>query len=356
MARDDLRIFDIFVSDVGDTFDESDKVDNLHLYNPSNLGGGFTRSSDGKLGVANETITFSIVFKSNEQKSAYEQYFEVVGKLASKEIVWLRYAVPSSEGYRVAYRPGYISKITKTEAKYADASLIEQLSITTISSWFELYTRAGSGPLDPSSMTLMQPAMFSNFPDNYKKSPYGYPYWYGADIKRRRKKKNDWYNTFGNLFNLNEKQVVGIHAPTHSISTLERDALGLETIKGPNYMTGDQYNDKTRAYNFKAKIENFGRNDSSAFSAYHSVYISGNATAGSTLSISTRAGVKTNQLIFKESGHFVIDTADWANIYEINGSSGGIDFSFFVGGDVGTDASVNGPASTIIARRAILGI
>lgn len=189
MARDDLRIFDIFVSDVGDTFDESDKVDNLHLYNPSNLGGGFTRSSDGKLGVANETITFSIVFKSNEQKSAYEQYFEVVGKLASKEIVWLRYAVPASDGYRVAYRPGYISKITKTEAKYADASLVEQLSITTISSWFELYTRAGSGPLDPSSMTLMQPAMFSNFPDNYKKTPYGYPYWYGADTKKRRKKK-----------------------------------------------------------------------------------------------------------------------------------------------------------------------
>ena len=116
-----VRIFDVIPHDIG-AYDPREPITSgTPLYNPNNLGGGFSRDETGRLSLNNENISFQMIFKTDVNSTGYEKYLQVVNTIAQHELVWLRYGVPGFGGYVFAYRPGYVSSITKTEGKYSEA-------------------------------------------------------------------------------------------------------------------------------------------------------------------------------------------------------------------------------------------
>lgn len=283
-----LRIYDIFTTDPMGEFSSGNwrKLKcSKNLYNPSNLGGGYSRTEDGGMALNNESITFDVVFKTDVNSTGYEKYLDTVRSISGYKLVWLRYAVPITSGnqeYKYVYRPGYISGITKTEAKYNDASLVEKITVQTISGWFELYSVSLTGDhanLSRKSPNVTPAVLFNTYSKGKPKSfPITYPYWYGSLLKeitlrdkinkvngkKEPGKKPDtgtkpdtdtkiqkeleklvgdrpkikrlngtsidvgtWYTPWGSPLSTGPiSGVFAIHAPKSSISELERKGLG----------------------------------------------------------------------------------------------------------------------------------
>lgn len=385
------------------------------IYNPSNLGGGFSRSDNGILLPTNESITFEMIFKTDADSSGYEKYNDLVETLSNKELVWLRYGIPSDTGYKFAYRPGYVSSITKTEGKYAEASLVEKITINTVDSWMHLYAFKQTGDstsIHPSNATNLNNYMlFSDYSDFYKHTPYSYPYYYKSIVTEIvnsttfnmhvDKQHGSWYTKFGNVLDSKSDvyKVFAFHAPSITVSTLESSMLELsssqytsnaksqaERMPGVAFGSSDvdpttymyagkikknidaikRFRHKHKKHNtsFKASIHNYSNStiDSSGpFKGNYSSYLlRGHAQKGGKVAISSFSGVETNSLRFLADGDIIIDTALWSNTYMCNGSSIAIDFSHFfkttANSNLETLSTENVTLDLIVMRRPLLTI
>lgn len=394
-----LRIYDIIATNPGQELTSAKVVGHeTPMYTPNNLGGGFTRNEAGQLGITNGSISFKMVFQTDVESTGYEKYMDVVEALSQRQMVWLRYAVPSHGGYTYAYRPGYVSDITKTEGNYAQASLIETITITTVGAWQMLYTfdqAEAARSLHPRTANNLNGdhklKVFSNYPENNKAMPYTYPYWYGQVLEEIR--RGSWYNKWGNVMQKGSDvyAVYAIHAPSMTVTHEEKLALSqlgnshmahqANRIKGNGFASAQEERDtkdklanglaklkgnhvRVKPYNFKASVHNYTDDDidqNGPFNGSYSSYLLiGHANKGGSVAIKAgNTDVLVNQFGFVADGDIVIDTAPWANIYTVGGSSIGVDFSNYTK----TGANVNDilvcnnvTLSTIIMRREVLAI
>lgn len=396
-----LRIYDIIATNPGQELASAKIVGHeTPLYTPNNLGGGYTRNEAGQLGVTNGQISFKMIFQTTMESTGYEKYLDVVTALSQRQMVWLRYAVPTHGGYTYAYRPGYVSDITKTEGSYAQASLLETITISTVGAWQMLYTFTQAGAarsLHPGTASNLNGdhklRVFStNYPENNKAMPYSYPYWYGQIIEEVLR-RGSWYNKWGNVLTKGSDvyAVFAVHAPNLTVSHEEKLALSQLTgshamyqathIKGNGFASAQEEKDtkdkladglaklkgehiKIKPYNFKASVHNYTEDDidqNGPFAGSYSSYLLiGHANKGGGVAIKAgKTDVMVNQFDFVTSGDIIIDTAPWANIYEVNGSSIGIDFKNYVktGANVDDVLVCDGVTlSTIIMRREVLTI
>lgn len=395
-----LRIYDIIATNPGQEITSAKVVGSeTPLYTPNNIGGGFSRNEAGQLGVVNGQISFKMVFQTNMESTGYEKYLDVVTALSQRQMVWLRYAVPTHGGYTYAYRPGYVSDITKTEGNYAQASLLETITITTVGAWQMLYTFTQAGAsrsLHPNTAQNLNGdhklRVFSNFPENNKAMPFSYPYWYGQIIEEVLR-RGSWYNKWGNVLQKGSDvyAVYAVHAPNLTVTHEEKLALSQLTgshtmyqathLKGNGFASAQEEKDtkdkladglaklkgqnvKVKPYNFRASVHNYTENDidqDGPFAGSYSSYLLvGHTNKGGSIAIkASQTDVMVNQFDFVTAGNVVIDTAPWANIYEVNGSSIGIDFSNYVktGANVNDILVCNGVTlDTIIMRREVLAI
>ena len=394
-----LRIYDIIATNPGQELTSAKIVGSeTPVYTPNNLGGGFSRNEAGQLGVVNGQISFKMIFQTTMESTGYEKYLDVVTALSQRQMVWLRYAVPTHGGYTYAYRPGYVSDITKTEGNYAQASLLETITISTVGAWQMLYTFTQAGAarsLHPSTAQNLNGdhklRVFSNFPENNKAMPFSYPYWYGQVLEAIR--RGSWYNKWGDVLQKGSDvyAVFAVHAPDLTVSHEEKMALSQLTgshamyqathLKGNGFASAQEERDtkdkladglaklkgqhvKMKPYNFKASVHNYTENDidqDGPFAGSYSSYLLiGRANKGGSIAIkASQTDVMVNQFDFVTAGPVVIDTAPWADIYTINGSSIGIDFSNYVktGANVNDILVCNGVTlDTIIMRREVLAI
>ena len=394
-----LRIYDIIATNPGQELTSAKLVGReTPLYTPSNIGGGFSRNEAGQLGVSNGQISFKMLFTTDINSTGYEKYLDVVTALSQRQMVWLRYAVPTHGGYTYAYRPGYVSDITKTEGSYAQASLIETITISTVGAWQMLYTFTQAGAarsLHPGAANNLNGdqklKVFSNYPENNKAMPFSYPYWYGQVIEEIR--RGSWYNKWGDVLvkGSDVYAVFAVHAPSMTVSHEERMALSQLTgshmmhqathLKGNGFASAQEEKDtkdkladglaklkgqhvKVKPYNFHASVHNYTEEDidqNGPFAGSYSSYLLvGHANKGGSVAI--KAGstdVMLNQFDFVTAGDIIIDTAPWANVYTVNGSSIGIDFKNYVktGANVNDILVCDGVTlSTIIMRREVLAI
>lgn len=394
-----LRIYDIIATNPGQELTSAKVIGSeTPLHTPNNIGGGYTRNEAGQLGITNGSISFKMVFQTTMESSGYEKYMDVVEALSQRQMVWLRYAVPSHGGYTYAYRPGYVSDISKTEGNYAQASLIETITITTVGAWQMLYTFDQSGAarsLHPRTANNLNGdhklKVFSNYPENNKAMPFTYPYWYGQVLEEIR--RGSWYNKWGNVLQKGSDvyAVFAVHAPSMTVTHEEKLALSqlggshmvhqANRIKGNGFASAQEEKDtkdklanglaklkgnhvRVKPYNFKASVHNYTEDDidqNGPFNGSYSSYLLiGHANKGGSVAIKAgNTDVLVNQFGFVTDGDIVIDTAPWADIYSVNGSSIGIDFSNYVK----TGANVNDilvcnnvTLSTIIMRREVLAI
>ena len=395
-----LRIYDIIATNPGQELTSAKIVGSeTPVYTPNNLGGGFSRNEAGQLGVVNGQISFKMIFQTTMESTGYEKYLDVVTALSQRQMVWLRYAVPTHGGYTYAYRPGYVSDITKTEGSYAQASLMETITISTVGAWQMLYTFTQAGAsrsLHPSTAQNLNGdhklRVFSNFPENNKAMPFSYPYWYGQIIEEVRR-RGSWYNKWGDVLQKGSDvyAVFAVHAPDLTVSHEEKLALSQLTgshamyqatrLKGNGFASAQEERDtkdklvdglaklkgqhvKMKPYNFKASVHNYTENDidqDGPFAGSYSSYLLvGRANKGGSIAIkASQTDVMVNQFDFVAAGNVVIDTAPWADIYKVNGSSIGIDFSNYVktGANVNDILVCNGVTlDTIIMRREVLAI
>lgn len=138
--------------------------------------------------------------------------------------------------------------------------------------------------------------------------------------------------------------------------TKDKLADGLAKMKGEHV--------KVKPYNFKASVHNYTEDDidqNGPFAGSYSSYLLlGHANKGGSIAIKAGAtDVMLNQFDFVTAGNVVIDTAPWANIYTVGGSSIGIDFRNYVktGANVDDILVCDGVTlSTIIMRREVLAI
>lgn len=388
-----VRIFDIIPSNIGQLAASDQPINgDTPLYKPNNLGGGFSRDEAGNLTLNNENISFTVLFKTDAASTGYAKYLKLVETLSNYEIVWLRYGIPNGEGFTFAYRPGYVSSISKTEGTYANASLVEQITITTIDSWFKLYEFTPSSLIDihpDSAINLNDAEKYKVFDrEDFKAIPYAFPYWYKRYIieEALSKKSKNWFNKFGNvLLSSSDKYgVFAIHAPSFTISPTEKELLGsyendidfgLNRIKANSFVQQDNEAKNIRValedvkkarFNFKAKIQNYDTISLNGPFAgeYTSFYMTGRSHgAGCELTIDTPSGIVTNKIKFKKAGYFILDTAPWANVYSLGehsdqkATSQGIDFSSFVKTTANMRDKVkiiNGEITRIIMRRSLL--
>lgn len=394
-----LRIYDIIATNPGQEFTSAKIIGSeTPVYTPNNLGGGFSRNEAGQLGVVNGQISFKMVFQTDIQSTGYEKYLDVVTALSQRQMVWLRYAVPTHGGYTYAYRPGYVSDITKTEGNYAQASLLETITISTVGAWQMLYTFTQSGAarsLHPSTAQNLNGdhklRVFSNYLENNKAMPFSYPYWYGQVLEAIR--RGSWYNKWGDVLQRGSDvyAVFAVHAPNLTVTHEEKLALSQLTgshmmhqatcLKGNGFASAQEEKDtkdkladglaklkgqhvKVKPYNFKASVHNYTENDidqDGPFAGSYSSYLLvGRANKGGSIAIkASQTDVVANQFDFVAAGNVVIDTAPWADIYTVNGSSIGIDFSNYVktGANVNDILVCNGVTlDTIIMRREVLAI
>ena len=183
-----VRIIDLIATNIGQETTNSQLVTDIrNTYNPSNLGSGFARDENGNISVTNEQISFDMIFNSDTE-TGYAKYTNLVTTLTQYELVWLRYAIPTTTGYTFAYRPGYVSGITKTEAKYANASLVEKVTVSTLDSWMRLYTftpEQAAISLHPANANNLQELrLFTDYSDYYKQVPFAYPYYYRKVVEQ----------------------------------------------------------------------------------------------------------------------------------------------------------------------------
>ena len=394
-----LRIYDIIATNPGQELTSAEVVGSeTPVYTPNNLGGGFSRNEAGQLGVVNGQISFKMIFQTTMESTGYEKYLDVVTALSQRQMVWLRYAVPTHGGYTYAYRPGYVSDITKTEGNYAQASLMETITISTVGAWQMLYTFTQAGAarsLHPSTAQNLNGdhklRVFSNFPENNKAMPFSYPYWYGQVLEAIR--RGSWYNKWGDVLQKGSDvyAVFAVHAPSLTVTHEEKLALSQLTgshamyqathLKGNGFASAQEERDtkdkladglaklkgqhvKVKPYNFKASVHNYTENDidqDGPFAGSYSSYLLvGRANKGGSIAIkASQTDVMVNQFDFVTAGPVVIDTAPWADIYTIDGSSIGIDFSNYVktGANVNDILVCNGVTlDTIIMRREVLAI
>lgn len=373
-----VRIIDLIATNIGQETTNSQLVTDIrNTYNPSNLGGGFARDENGNISVTNEQISFDMIFNSDTE-TGYAKYTNLVTTLTQYELVWLRYAIPTTTGYTFAYRPGYVSGITKTEAKYANASLVEKVTVSTLDSWMRLYTftqEQAAISLHPANANNLQELrLFTDYSDYYKQVPFAYPYYYRKVVEQitkdnmtvmptslNRRRGGSWYTKFGNVLlkTSNVYKIYAIHAPSMSVSTFERETLEamstnltysqMTKIKGKSFASEELLDNYTMLRNksletrkkvrslinrkstsFKASIHNYSHsisNDGPFRGEYTSYLLRGTAQAGGTVSITSKSGIVTNQLRFLTDGPIVIDTAIFANQYSCAGSSVNIDFT-----------------------------
>ena len=383
-----VRILDLILTNNGsDIFNVVDR-NKTPLYNPSNLGGGYTRDDTGNLILNNETISFNVLFRTDAASSGYVKYMELVEDFSNNSMVYLRYAIPNENGYTYAYRPGYVSSITKTEGKYENASLVETVTITSTDSWFLLYefTPGRVVPLHPRFANNINGSERYKVYAEIKKDPFKYPYYYGKEIKKVIE-GSDWYNKRGGVLDENDNnyQLFAIHAPGFSISDDEEFALN--SIKGNSFASknisdinaeakhgikfnGDTFSDRAKSLNFKASIENYSDviDVLGPFKGeYTSYLVKARSYGDCRISLSTDSGVVVSQLGFETAGHILIDTAPWANFYSVKadnegsyrGTSKGVDFAKFTKTTASTLENLkieNGTFTKIIMRRAILGV
>lgn len=357
------------------------------LYNPSGLGGGYSRSDTNILMPSLDTMEFDMVFETDINGTGYEKYLDTVSLIASREIIWVRYAVPVYNKYRFAYRPCYCTNITKTEGIYNRKSLVEKITLQPLDSWFELYKFDVGVMLSPNN--AKNDIYTKVFSENIKNNPFVYPYWYQEILN------GTWYNKYGNVLDKSSDEfgVFAIKAPSITVSSVEEQAL---KIYGNSFATNNSYNNQidqiqntdkynvtnnkdwimpNRKTNFKASLENYASHATPFWNGpdqnvYSSFIVSGSTQVGGRLSFRSVTDTVINELSFKTSGNFLIDTASWSSCYQISypGSTPGynvyegsqnIDFSKFFTTAVNTSTKLTTTGCTVdsfIVRRAILGI
>lgn len=413
-----LRVYDLVVANLTQETKFNKQINTFKsIYEASNLGGGYSRSETGDMAMKNEQISFTLLFVTDAEKTGYEKYLETVTDISQHEMVWLRYGVPVKGGYTYAYRPGYVSGITKREATFDKKSFYETITIDTIDSWFRLYQFSqsmASETLNPAkAMNVGDLRLFS---DDYKQPPYHFPYFYRSVIEEHIRRlngtnpdKSTWFQKWGNVLDSDSDvyTIFAVHAPNTSVSELEKVALasmynnepsGLQVQinrkKAPGWAEDKPSDDNYKKYKndvdrvvgalsifktarnnvngkrqkvkhskFKASLANYSDDSISAYGPFHGSYTSyqliGNAQAGGKIQFNSSAGVELSSFKFNIGGYVVIDTASWANIYKVNGGSAGIDFSHFVttGADQeGHIECTNVTLDTIIMRRNIITI
>lgn len=393
-----MRLYDIIVTTPGRELVpgfNTTLTNPRNIYNPSDLGGGFQRNEDGSLSAVLNSVSFQMIFKTDAESTGYEKYMKTTEDAASGSLVWLRYAVPVGNDYKYAYRPGYIASISKTEGHYEQASLVETLTIQTVGGWFDLCTFTQAEAETSLKYTPQRKKLFSVYPDNFKKPPYVFPYWYKSAVESVMKRSGTWQNRFGDVLDSGSQvfQVFAVHAPSFTISPDEMAGLNLTEQNAPavavqtnrqkaqNFQTKNidpkvegelrskyskmsdsfgQFKNKRRGLNFKASLANYSNTTHSGpFAEWHSYQIVGNATAGGRLTFSSSAGVSMSELKFLSNGEFTIDTAPWANIYSLNRGSSEIDFSKFTKTTVSQGDTLKASGVTfskIILRREILSV
>ena len=135
-----LRVYDLVVANLTQETKFNKQINTFEsIHEATNLGGGYARNETGDMAMKNEQISFTLSFVTDDEKTGYEKYLDTVSDISQHELVWLRYGVPVKGGYTYAYRPGYVSSITKREAFYYKKSFFETITIDTIDSWFRLY-------------------------------------------------------------------------------------------------------------------------------------------------------------------------------------------------------------------------
>ena len=392
-----LRMYDIIVTNPGYESQGVQVTNMNNIYEASDLGGGFERGADGSITSTNNSISFRMIFKTDVNSTGYEKYLQTVTDMTKGSMVWLRYAIPIGNDYKYAYRPGYISGITKTEGFYSQASLVETVTVQTVGGWFDLCVFTPAQAAVSLAYVPQRRKVFSEYPDNWKTVPRVFPYWYRSVMQELvDTSRGTWFNRWGSVLQQTSDvyTMFAIHAPSMSISEDELSALSdvelpaksvavhSNKTKAPNFQTKiedpaleaslrDKYakvaglkktlRHNRRGLNFKASINNYAWTSGLGFDEYHSYQISGTTQAGGVLTFgSSSTDVSVSELRFVTAGSFTIDTAPWANIYLCNGHSGNIDFSKFVKTTVsdGDKLTTSGGVSfsKIILRREILGV
>lgn len=384
------------------------------LYNPSGIGGGYTNSAPSTRisQYESQQISFDIIFRTDDTSSAYEKYLDTSIAIRETYLVWLRYAVPLRNGYRYAYRPCFVNSLTKTEAKYQDAEMVEHITLTPVDSWMYLYgftEEAARVSLSPENATYKPDVqMYSN--DMVKQVPYTYPYFYQGKINTP--KSDTWYERWGNVLDPSSDVYANfaIHAPSFLVSKQEEMTLSfyganmeeqMNRVKDNAFITMDKderepelaknvrssvssfVNSRNRlrggrGIKFNAKLENYsddgsGRVDFGSYkndefywghiglAAYDSFSISGNAQKGQKISfVNSDSTILENELTFTKDVIFAIDTAAWADFYVTGALANDrdIDFSRFVSTGIRFTSKLAGDASVkfIVCRRSIYGI
>ena len=384
------------------------------LYNPSGIGGGYTNSAPSTRisQYESQQISFDMLFRTDDTSSAYEKYLDASIAVRDTYLVWLRYAVPLRSGYRYAYRPCFVNSITKTEAKYQDAEMLERITLTPVDSWMYLYgftEEAARVSLSPENATYKPDVqMYSN--DMIKQVPYTYPYFYQGLINTP--KSDTWYERWGNVLDPSSDVYANfaIHAPSFLVSKQEEMTLSfyganmeeqMNRVKDNAFITMDKderepelaknvrssvssfVNSRNRlrggrGIKFNAKLENYGMFDGrikfgshenddtfwgdTGIAMYDSFSISGNAKKGQKVSfVIGDNSILDNELKFTDDVVFAIDTASWADVYNTGATLGyrrDIDFSRFVSTGIKFISRLSGDASVtfIVCRRSIYGI
>lgn len=404
-----VRIFDLIGSDLGTTTTKQILKNNT-LYNPSNVGGGYVRAQNGSLVSSRESITFDCLFKTDAESHGYQKYFETCRDLSDSQIVWLRYGIPDvlSDGYLWAYRPCVVSSITKTEGSKQQASLVEKITLQTLAGWQMLYkfTQAQAASSLRTSNASIGPdvKLFSNDAKVLKATPFSFPFWYGAfdeddddisDVLKAFRTRNRWYDRWGNVLSSDSDvyQIFAIHAPAITISQEEDEVLGyFETslekqtkrMKGRSFSSSEIVVDDPRVQDFKKtftnlrKFKNKGKSyrkhqnfksslqslknfavsttfpiGSASNWEYASFHIQGSASPSGSLLFKAN-GVTTNGFVFREGGAFVIDSADFADIYPTNA-----DMRYFLKTTAKENETIQCQGvnlTSIIMRREMIGV
>lgn len=411
-----VRIYDIIATNPGRELSDALRIGEVDaekfLYNPSNLGGGYVRDEAGNLAPANTTIQFDVIFKTDAESTGHQKYNKTLQDLSERKIVWLRYGVPDGDSYIYAYRPGYISEITKTEARYQNGGLVEKVTVSTVGGWFYLYEFSDLSTDSTSSRFTIKPGyakknpkhqVFSNYPDNWKAIPIQFPYYYKKIVEEIQ--KGTWHTRWGNVLDESSDvyQIFAIHAPSVYVSELEDLALSepenalqmqINRTKAPDFASKSTNEDDKierltkerglrggldairqrrqlqrtgKPMTFKLPLENYSINVTSPMSengpnsgSYDSYLILGKSTKeNSAIRFTSSTGVVASQLKFEKTGDIVIDTGSWANIYLLGGSSADINFANFFK----TTANQNEVITTegvkitrLVMRRGVLGV
>lgn len=397
-----LRIFDI-ISDRGIDMMAINTL--LSNSRGDNLGGGYSATGPGQLVMNTDSVTLDAYFPTDYLSTGYQKFQDTMSNISNNEVVWLRYAIPISEAntvggeYYYVYKPGYISNLTKGEASGANQSLKSELTITPYSTWQELY-QFGPDFINGIEYSLAAQDAYRNptyqilsdYLDHFKKVPYNYPYWYKSIIEDI----DGWYNSWGNVLDPNndDYRVFAIHAPKSAISPIEETAL---TIYGNNAITGSNSHENSNRLskpinratgsknllNFSAPLENYSvlpplgsltPSFGGAVDFYSSFVISGTVLAGQTGEIQfigtvydddghvvpavvNRLGLSAE--FSPDDAYFLIDTAEWANTYNIIGYRSRFDFSQYTSSNVSANSKLKITGGVIvdsvIARRSIVG-